>query len=960
MRLRALPLLLVLTAGLSPALPITAASAATAPSTVTIRSGAATAGATPPYSLAVVNGRSAHQTVGLGSADGGRLSIHASKYVGTYPNNWTMTMPRNKTMGTYLFDATGSGEFSVGSPGTSCPSGTGTAVIKDAAWTNGVPTRLSMSLTTPCGISDGATTHIEVRIGQDVTIGSVGLLEGPADSPGISTQVGTPVLATRLFTNGGTGPVTLGAAAIAWSQRTDFPPFSVRADGCHGKTLAATQSCAVQVAYDPKLGSHDIATLTVPDGRPRPAGVSLSGNATPQPDQPRGVLASGQLRSISVTWSRPSVSSSYSTYEVVEVDSAGNAGRVVASVPGDTGFASFRADIDALADRMTNRYAVRAVLPAGYGPLSVPVTATTAGRLLLFGSDGTLRSQSLDPSGVPLTRDSAGGTVEHQVLSPDTGTIAASNRDWNGYASTCTLRVLARTGTSDSNGPARPTGNTCDTFPAFTSATSVVFSRTDDAAAAATAPYLATYDLQTQAVTPVPGGAGLTQPAAAPDGSLVAVDPSANVLVRLTDGVAAPIAGTTGAREPAVAASGRLAFVALPDASTSTGDLVSTDAVGGDARLLVDNPGNDLVRSPSWTSDGATVYYATSSTVRRVPLAGGASTEVTGGRAPVVIDVPDSTGPGTASPAGVPPYTRATSLDFIATAIDPGPAGSGVATYDARYRTGPAGGVLGDAVSPTGWTGSASPSFSLPLADGQRFCVSARATDAAGNTGAWSGESCTLADRTLPMLATLSTPPLYNAVNRVTLSFSYRDTTAGVASYAVRSRRAAPGTGFGAYTTSAAQPGTSYALGLIAGWQYCFSVHATDRAGNVSVWSAERCTMTSLDDRALTSAGTVARVTSSAYHAGTATQLKALGAKLTYPKVSATRIGVLVRMCSTCGPVEVYVNGARLATLNTYSATARNRVLLWAPRGVTRTGQLALRQSTAKSVFIDAVVVQHT
>jgi len=38
---------------------------------------------------------------------------------------------------------------------------------------------------------------------------------------------------------------------------------------------------------------------------------------------------------------------------------------------------------------------------------------------------------------------------------------------------------------------------------------------------------------------------------------------------------------------------------------------------------------------------------------------------------------------------------------------------------------------------------------------------------------------------------------------------------------------------------------------LAGGSQYCFSVRARDRAGNVGPWGAERCTSMALDDRSL-------------------------------------------------------------------------------------------------------------
>ena len=965
MRFSALPLLAVLTAALTAPLPLTPANATSAPSAVTVRSAASPTDQGVPYSLAVVQGV-AGGVVGFGNADT-RLYIDVHKQIGP---SWGLAMPRNQGVGTYSFPSNGSGDFSVAGIGGGCQAGPGTAVIHDAAWSGGNPVRLSMSLTLPCGQAPGATTFVEIRIGEPAPGGALGMLEGPLDSPQLSTTVGSPVTTTRRFTNAGSGPVTLGAAAIAWSQRTDYPAFAVAADGCTGKTLTPSQTCDVQVTFAPQVSGDDAATLTVPDGRPRPAGASLTGLASPLLDQPSGVKVSGQLKSATVTWQPPAASStgrSYSTYEVVTVDTAGSPGAVVATVPGNTGGYAFRADITGLDDRTTYRYAVRAVLPSGVGPLSVPVAASTAGRLLLYAAQRSdprqgVQSLSIDPSGTPLLRFADTGTTDHLALSPDTSLLAASDRVWNGSVETCDVRVMSRTGTSVPVEVPRPTANTCDTFPTFTSSSTIVFSRTDDLAVS-TVPSLVSYDLTTSKVTAVMGGAGLTQPAAAADGSLVAVDPVADQLVRLAAGTATTIAGTTGARQPAVASTGRIAYVTKQAGSTS--DLVSTAADGSDSRTLTANNGSGRAVEPSFTADGTTVYYSQASDVWRVPVTGGVPVSVTQTsstyeHAPVVIDVPDVDGPSITSRPALPAFTSALSLDYIVAATDPGPAGSGVASYDARYRTGPAGGALGEPVVPAGWTGAPVPTFPLTLVSGQQYCLAVRATDAAGNVGPWSTEQCTVSDRAAPMLTALSTPAAYSPTNRVTLTFSYGDAGAGVAGYNVRYRTAAPGTGFGGYVTTGTLGTASFALSLSPGYSYCLGVRGTDRVGNSSGYSAERCTIAALDDRALASSGTVSRLTSTAYHAGTITQLRATGAKLSYAKVSTTRVGVLVRMCSTCGPVEVYVNGVRIATLSTYSATTRNQVLVWTGRSATRVGPLVLRQSTSKVVYVDGVVFQHS
>jgi hypothetical protein len=79
----------------------------------------------------------------------------------------------------------------------------------------------------------------------------------------------------------------------------------------------------------------------------------------------------------------------------------------------------------------------------------------------------------------------------------------------------------------------------------------------------------------------------------------------------------------------------------------------------------------------------------------------------------------------------------------------------------------------------------------------------------------------------------------------------------------------------------AATTARSRALTLARGHEYCFSVRARDRAGNLSAWSAERCTAVPLDDRDLarTTGGWTSSTASTAF-AGTLV-VDALGLRTT-------------------------------------------------------------------------------
>ncbi|MBK8460273.1 MAG: hypothetical protein IPL43_08925 [Micropruina sp.] len=69
--------------------------------------------------------------------------------------------------------------------------------------------------------------------------------------------------------------------------------------------------------------------------------------------------------------------------------------------------------------------------------------------------------------------------------------------------------------------------------------------------------------------------------------------------------------------------------------------------------------------------------------------------------------------------------------------------GSGVAIYDVRYRKALLGSGFGAFIYPTAQQSTTTTSTTLTGEQGSEYCVSARATDAAGNVGAWTTETCT-------------------------------------------------------------------------------------------------------------------------------------------------------------------------------------------------------------------------
>jgi hypothetical protein len=135
----------------------------------------------------------------------------------------------------------------------------------------------------------------------------------------------------------------------------------------------------------------------------------------------------------------------------------------------------------------------------------------------------------------------------------------------------------------------------------------------------------------------------------------------------------------------------------------------------------------------------------------------------------------------------------------------------------------------------------------------------------------------------------------------------------------------------------------------VPGQEYCVSVRARDAAGNVSPWTAPRCTAAPVDDRRL-SALTVGwrRATAASAYLHTLTEARAGGGSLRLHGVTGSVLALVVERCPACGPVAVYLDGKLWRTISTYAATRRREVVLTQP---------ALPSATARTVTLRAAGV---
>ena len=219
-----------------------------------------------------------------------------------------------------------------------------------------------------------------------------------------------------------------------------------------------------------------------------------------------------------------------------------------------------------------------------------------------------------------------------------------------------------------------------------------------------------------------------------------------------------------------------------------------------------------------------------------------------------------------------------------------------------------------------------------------------------------------LVDLTAPVATLLRPTAAVTVAKTVTVTFTGTDSGgSGVAAYDVRYRFAAWNGGFGRWNQPAAWQGTNHAsvpMSVKPGRTYCFSVRAQDAAGNVqSSWSSSRCTTVPVDDRALALTRGWQRVASRAAFGGTVARGSVPGARLRLVHAYGDRLALLVRTCPACGRIAVYRGGVLWRTVNTHSARARNRVLLFQPRFSLRTTTIWLQVVGSPPVYLDGVAV---
>lgn len=218
-----------------------------------------------------------------------------------------------------------------------------------------------------------------------------------------------------------------------------------------------------------------------------------------------------------------------------------------------------------------------------------------------------------------------------------------------------------------------------------------------------------------------------------------------------------------------------------------------------------------------------------------------------------------------------------------------------------------------------------------------------------------------------PAVTTDTTPPSTPSLSGTAFSAAFQThrtvgiswtaaDDSGVASYDVRYRRAPAASGFGSYTgLRNATTNTSASVTLSPGYTYCFGARARDAAGNISGWSADRCTAAPLGDRSLSAGGTWRRSTGS-YYLGTYSYSRTARSTLRRT-VAARRLALVATRCPGCGTVDVYLGSTLLRRLSLgASTTRRTQILAVANFASVRSGTVTIKvYSSGKPVTIEGL-----
>jgi hypothetical protein len=895
-------------------------------------------GASPPSAIVTAT---RPPTVETGTVDALSIDVDGTgrlvdQVVTSFDENWAYTSHRtlrSPELSVTLPDLPGPGVYEV-TPETArrvsirstvdCPFA-GTLRVDQLAYADDFRPIATLAATADgvCRTDEGDSPRVVLELRVNSARPLVAVAFSPVDAGRIIVgQQSEPKAVT--IRNTGTTQVELGQPSVVGTTSGDW---TIQANHCP-PTLAVGSTCTVDVLARPSATGTRSAQLEMTDSTTRGrhhAALTVTGLGTAGP--PKNFKAIGTLTGVDLSWDLPadnggSEVTGYTVHRVVDgITTTFQAQRVT------DGTTSRWTDSNPPAGAT---YAVSARNQIGEGEPTAAQAPRPTSDVLAY-SNGALYQWALPDGTQPVPLGS--GTP-----SQDVGEMAASHDGrYLAYAADGALWTVR----ADSPAVSTPV-RVASVGTVWDIAWSPDRSRLAYAQGG-NGEEICVWVVTLPAGDPVKVRCGVRQPSWLPDlQALVVADAGGGALERVAakanGAVLGTYAGTEAGRTPVVSPDGRwIAYTSvLPTHRVSlvplAGGVSPSVTVSYAPQRLSWSPGADRLLLWGHPDAHSTIAVAADGTLgKEVPLF---AQWIEGIRAPVWQ------GLGIAIPPTAPMMGRTVSIPFDISALSPGTAtfcrldGGAWAPCTTPYRaTAVIGGAhtfIVKATEPSGRTVVASRSFTV---------------DATGPVARMTG-------------------PAYQSSVAATATLTVSATDAsGVASYDVRYRRATSAGPYGDYV----QPwtnttATSMNLAVAAGYEYCVSVRAKDKFGNVGGWSADRCFSRPLDDRSMTTASTGwTRATGSTFYYGTTTQTTAYGKALTRT-VQGKRFFLVATRCPTCGSVAVYAGNRYLTTVNLAYPTTHRQVLLGLPvQSTLFSGTLKfVSASNGKLVQIDGLAVGRT
>ena len=416
---------------------------------------------------------------------------------------------------------------------------------------------------------------------------------------------------------------------------------------------------------------------------------------------------------------------------------------------------------------------------------------------------------------------------------------------------------------------------------------------------------------------------------------------------------------------------GNIAFASsrnpCPPGCAANEDIYTIDPSGGGELRLTDSANTD--REPAWSPDGSKIAFWSNRP------GGGLFVMDANGDNEVLI--PANTSDNVKTNASFPNWSPdGTKLAVNGDANHPGirvvdvasgTIGPQLSDFPAIVNTGPAWSPQGDKIAFS--KNAASTPFDIVVmnADGSG---QVNVTGSAGTRDEdpdWQPAHAPVA--ATPTTTTTLPKPSVAFQKATSFAVSWPATDSGVVlggtnggTYYIRSRSAIrTNAALGPYTLwKRATTAASATFTGTPGSTYCFSAMARDKSGNVSPWSADKCTAIPLDDAVMTASGTWTRSTAATgYYLNSFSASTASGATLQMSGLQAKRLGLLVTKSPTAGTIQILWNDVLLQQVSlTASTTIKRALITLAPFASVQTGTLKVKVvSSGKRVEIDGLGV---